>query len=492
MSLYRKYRPQNFADLVGQADLAQTLKTQIETGKFSHAYLFTGPKGTGKTTTARIIAKAINCTASVDGEPDGKCPTCISFDNGSNYDIFEIDAASNRGIEEIRDLREKIKLSPTQGQYKVYIIDEVHMLTTEAFNALLKTLEEPPKHAIFILCTTEAHKVPGTVVSRTQRFEFNRADDASLSEVLKKVAKKEGLAFDKESLQAIVAGSDGSFRDALTLLEQVSGSGEVTTDKVNKLTGRGNQASKLFKLLEEENSLEGIKLVNNLYKSGTSLAHLTTDLLILMRGELLLSVEQGNNVRQLKLIRLIKLFSASLSQLKGTTIPTLPLELAIVEGTGTKERIVAEVVQEVVQEAAMGEIKEGDGEESTVSGEVASPDLQKLKSHWDGLLRQVKPINHSLEAFLRGCEPYEFSGKIVTLKFFYKFHKDMVDQVKNRELVERELGKAVGREIRVKTILGEKSEAKRIVRTDDVKNIATVTDDDMVQKAVDIFNSGVS
>lgn len=492
MSLYRKYRPQNFSDLVGQTELAQILKTQIESGKFSHAYLFTGPKGTGKTTTARIIAKAINCTASVGGEPDGKCPSCISFDKGSNFDIIEIDAASNRGIEEIRDLREKIKLSPTQGLYKVYIIDEVHMLTTEAFNALLKTLEEPPRHAIFILCTTEAHKVPETVTSRTQRFEFHRADEASLSEVIKKVTKKEGIEVDKDGLQAVINGSDGSFRDALTLLEQVSGSGPVTMEKVNKLTGRGNQASKLFNLLEEENSLEGIRLVNALFQSGTSLTHLTTDLLLLMRSELLRSVEEGNNVRQLKLIRLIKLFTTSFTQLKGTTIPTLPLELAIVEGTGTKERIVAEVVQEVVQEAAMGEIKEGDGQEATVSGEVTSPDLKNLKSHWDQLLRQVKPINHSLEAFLRGCEPYEFSGKIVTLKFFYKFHKDMVDQVKNRELVERELGKAVGREIRVKTILGEKSEAKRMVRTDDVKNITAVTDDDMVQKAVDIFNSGVS
>lgn len=491
MSLYRKYRPQKFSDLVGQTDLAAALSNQIETGKFSHAYLFTGPKGTGKTTTARIIAKAVNCTAKVAGEPDGKCPSCLAFDEGSNFDIIEIDAASNRGIEEIRDLREKIKLSPTQGLYKVYIVDEVHMLTTEAFNALLKTLEEPPRHAIFILCTTEAHKVPGTVISRTQKFEFGRADGTSLTEVLKKVAKKEGIELDKDGLQSIIDGSDGSFRDALTLLEQVSGSGPVTMEKVNKLTGRGNQASKLFKLLEEENSLEGIKLINTTFRSGTNLSYLTTDLLNLMRSELLLAVEGGNNVRQLKLVQLIKLFSNAYSQLKSTTIPTLPLELAIVEGTGTKERIVAEVVQEVVQEAAMGEIKTEEEKGSLVSGEVTSESLQQLKSHWGEMLRQVKPLNHSLEAFLRGCEPYEFSGKIVTLKFFYKFHKDMVDQVKNRELVERELGKSLGKEVRIKTILGEKSEAKRIIR-EEVKNIAEVSDEDMVQKAVDIFNSGVS
>ncbi|HET7713801.1 MAG TPA: DNA polymerase III subunit gamma/tau, partial [Patescibacteria group bacterium] len=179
MSLYRKYRPQKFSDLVGQKDLAETLSTQIKSGKSSHAYLFTGPKGTGKTTTARIIAKALNCLSPAEGEPDGKCTNCLSFEKGSNFDIIEIDAASNRGIEEIRDLREKIKLSPTQSSYKVYIIDEVHMLTTEAFNALLKTLEEPPQHAIFILCTTEPHKVPGTVASRAQKFEFKRADGDS-------------------------------------------------------------------------------------------------------------------------------------------------------------------------------------------------------------------------------------------------------------------------------------------------------------------------
>ncbi|HET7713229.1 MAG TPA: hypothetical protein VFK94_01970, partial [Patescibacteria group bacterium] len=350
----------------------------------------------------------------------------------------------------------------------------------------------PPQHAIFILCTTEPHKVPGTVASRAQKFEFKRADGDSITQVLKKVAKKESIQIDNEGIEALVAGSDGSFRDALTLLEQVSASGQVTSEKVNKLTGRGNGAEKLFKLLEEENSLEGIKLVGSMHEAGISLQHLTSDLLIIMRTDLLKAAQDGNNVRQLKLVRLIKLFSLAYSQLKSSVLPTLPLELAIVEGSGTKEKLVAEVVQEVVQEAATEEIKTGEVPAGPASGEVASRDLTVLKSHWGELLRQIKPLNHSLEAFLRGCEPYEFSGKIVTLKFFYKFHKDMVDQAKNRELVERELGKSLGREVRIKTVLGEKSEAKKIIRTEEVKNVTAVTDEDMVQKAVDIFNSGVS
>lgn len=492
MSFYTKYRPQKFSDLVGQTDLAETLRSQIKTGKFAHAYLFVGPKGTGKTTTARIIAKALNCESLKDGEPDDKCASCREITSGAFLDVIEIDAASNRGIDEVRDLREKIRLAPTSGRYKVFIIDEVHMLTLEAFNALLKTLEEPPAHAVFILCTTEEHKVPATIVSRTQRFEFDRATSADLVSLLKKVAKKEELKVESEVLEQIAESSDGSYRDALTILEQAAG-GPVTAERVGRVTRRSSRVAKLLDLLEAENALGSVELVGEVASAGSNLSHFTSDLVSLMRRELLSAIKDGNDVRQLKLTRLIKLFSEAYRGLRGAVLPTLPLELAIVEGVGIKERIVAEVIQEVTKEAALEEVSdaqlEGNAQKPEGSG---GKELDQLKSRWDELLRLVKPLNHSLEAFLRGCEPYEVSGKIVTLRFFYKFHKDMVDQPKNRELVEREMAKIVGREFRIKTILGEKSQAKRVIKPEEVKNVTEVADEDLVQKAVDIFNSGLS
>jgi len=485
MALYQTHRPQNFNDLVGQTDQAETLKEQISQGKFSHAYLFTGPKGIGKTTTARLVAKALNCENPKDGEPCNKCISCKSITSGSHLDVIEIDAASNRGIEDMRDLREKIKLSPSLGKYKVYIIDEVHMLTTEAFNALLKTLEEPPSHAVFILCTTEAHKVPATILSRCQKFSFDRATDAELTELLKKVAKKEGLSLDKESLEKIAASSDGSYRDSLTILEQLS-IGVITSEKIEKATKRGSQASKLLQLIEEENAISSIELVNQQHQVGISLSFLTADLLNLMRLQLLKAIQEKNDVRQLKLLNLLRIFSKAYLDLKNPVLPSLPLELAIVEGVGTKERIVRAVTEELVQEETQEKPVE-----VVVMAEVTSPSLDLLKASWERVLKNIKPFNHSLEAFLRGCEPNEVTDKSVTLKFFYKFHKDMVDQPKNRELVEREIGKVLERELHLKTILGDKSQAKR-VKIEEIKNVEEVTGDDLIQKAVDIFNTGIN
>jgi DNA polymerase-3 subunit gamma/tau len=484
MSLYRTYRPQNFTDLLGQEEISATLKSQLASKKWTHAYLFVGPRGIGKTTTARIVAKVLNCASPKDGEPCNRCESCRAITDGRHLDIIEIDAASNRGIDEVRDLREKIKLSPTQGKFKVYIIDEVHMLTSEAFNALLKTLEEPPAHAVFILCTTEAHKIPATVSSRCQRFEFERASTETSAELIKKIAKKESLEVEKEAVAAVAAAADGSFRDALMILEQVSSSGKVSLEKVEKLTRRSSQIEKLFKLIESENAVDSIKFVGELHLSGVNLSHLSADLVRKFREELLQAVAEANDVRQLKLTGLIKIFSSAHADLKQAVLPTLPLELAIIEAVGTKERLVKQVVEEVVSEVAPEDLA------TPAKESVASPGLTELKENWDRLLRGVKPFNHSLEAFLRGSEPHEVTEKIVTLKFFYKFHKDMVDQPKNREMVEKQLAELFGRDMRVKTVLGERTAKK--VRADEVKNVEPVNDEDLVQKAVDIFNSGIS
>ena len=218
--LYRKWRPSNLKEIVGQEHVCKTLQAAISTGRTAHAYLFCGPRGTGKTSTARILAKALNCQAPIEGEPDNECQMCCAINEGRALDLVEIDAASNRRINDIRDLSEKIHYGPSEGKYKVYIIDEVHMLTTEAFNALLKTLEEPPAHAILILATTDIHKVPLTIISRCQRFDFRRIPVASIKEKLIRLCDAEGVKVDSEALEFIARRCEGSLRDSENLLDQ--------------------------------------------------------------------------------------------------------------------------------------------------------------------------------------------------------------------------------------------------------------------------------
>ena len=220
IALYRQWRPGSFKDLVGQTAVSRTLSHAISAGRIAHAYLFSGPRGTGKTSTAKILAKSLNCEKGPTPEPCGVCKNCTKIADGTALDVFEIDAASNRGIDEMRDLREKVKFTPAEGRYKVYIIDEVHMLTTEAFNALLKTLEEPPAHVVFILATTEPHKVPATIQSRCQRFDFRRITVEEIEARLAYVAQEMKIPCEKEALRLIARQADGGMRDALSLLDQ--------------------------------------------------------------------------------------------------------------------------------------------------------------------------------------------------------------------------------------------------------------------------------
>ena len=220
--LYRKYRAQNFDELVGQDHITKILKNAIKGDQLSHAYLFVGSRGTGKTTTARVLAKAVNCLKpKKDGNPCNKCEVCLSVSNGTFLDLVEIDAASNRGIDQIRELKERIEFSPVKGKYKIYIIDEVHMLTNEAFNALLKTLEEPPEHIIFILATTDAHKLPPTILSRCQRYDFRLGTEKEIRDTLLMVLKNENINIEEKGLEILVRNARGSYRDALSLLDVV-------------------------------------------------------------------------------------------------------------------------------------------------------------------------------------------------------------------------------------------------------------------------------
>ncbi len=290
VALYRKWRPQGFDSLVGQEAVRTALTNALETGRIAHAYLFAGPRGTGKTSTAKILAKAVNCEHGPTPNPCNKCQNCVRINDGTSMDVFEIDAASNRGIDEIRDLREKVAFAPVNGRYKVYIIDEVHMLTTEAFNALLKTLEEPPPHVIFILATTEPHKIPATIHSRCQRFDFKRVTDSDIVKRLREVADGSGIAADDDALQLIAVQADGGMRDALSLLDQCGVMAErVSAETVRSVLGIvGREAlRKLVKAVGEGNVPKALELLETLLAGGKDVKQIITELAEYLRAVLL-------------------------------------------------------------------------------------------------------------------------------------------------------------------------------------------------------------
>lgn len=280
--LYRKYRPKVFSDVYGQDHVTSTLKNEIKNGRVSHAYLFTGSRGTGKTTCAKIFAKAVNCEHNIDGEPCNECEVCKGLDNGSIYDVVEIDAASNNGVDNIRELRDETNYAPSRGKYRVYIIDEVHMLSTGAFNALLKTLEEPPAHVIFILATTEVHKLPATILSRCQRFDFKRIQPETMAVRLKEVAGLEGLSLDDDAAVLIARIADGALRDGLSILDQCAGrSKEINSDLVSEVAGlAGREAMyKLSDCIANSDSNTAMSIISDLYQNSFDMERLCVEMI---------------------------------------------------------------------------------------------------------------------------------------------------------------------------------------------------------------------
>ncbi len=289
LALYRKYRPFSFDDVYGQEEVVTVIKNAIANNKISHAYLFCGPRGTGKTTIAKIIARLINCENLIDGNPCGKCYNCINFNNSN--DIVEIDAASNNGVDEIRELRDKVNLVPSNAKYKVYIIDEVHMLTTQAFNALLKTLEEPPSHVIFILATTEPHKIPLTIASRCQKFRFSKIDDDKIVDRIKEIAKCENISVQDDAFYEIARVADGGMRDAINILDQLTAysNGNITLEDVNKVVGSVSydDLSSLIKNIAFNDKNGIIRFVDYLDKSGKEIGKFIPELVIFLKDVIL-------------------------------------------------------------------------------------------------------------------------------------------------------------------------------------------------------------
>ena len=356
-ALYRKWRSQTFDDVVGQEHITVTLRNALREGRLSHAYLFTGPRGTGKTSTARILAKAINCLAEDPAaRPCNACRICLAITEGRQLDLIEIDAASNRGIDEIRDLREKIGFRPNEARYKVYIIDEVHMLTKEAFNALLKTLEEPPPHAVFVLATTEPDRVPETVRSRCQRFDFRRIPTSEIVEHLAEILKAEGGQAETEALVAIARRSTGSMRDAVSLLDQLLSYGDdrLTLNRVESVLGLINAQTigELTDYLAANDTAAGLALINRLVSDGVELGQLADQIVAYLRGVLFMRVtrapeqldlpqdvvtmmaRQAEKLTPAAILSALREFSEARAALRDQVpgVPQLPIEMAFLRG----------------------------------------------------------------------------------------------------------------------------------------------------------------
>lgn len=407
-ALYRKWRPRTFDGVVGQTAITDTLKNAIKRGKISHAFLFAGPRGTGKTSCAKIFAKALNCTNLQDGEPCNECENCLAADQGTMNDIIEIDAASNNGVDEIRDIRDKVKYAPTQGKYKVYIIDEVHMLSMGAFNALLKTLEEPPEHVVFILATTELQKVPATIISRTQRYNFKRIDQHDLIARMTYILGQEKIDFEEKALEVIAQVADGGMRDSLSILDQILSydQDKVKYEDALRITGYAAQEKieqVLLNLLNGETSA-ALEIVHALLQDGASTKNILDELISLtVKGMLAIRsnkeetfltedyVSELTKIPEEKFYSLVQAANNALNDLRYTNQQQIPLDVFVVQVTQAPVK-----VDNALQQA------------EAISSDV----VQTLKNQIDTLSKQIAELKNR-PAPARSTTS-DFSGTIKT------------------------------------------------------------------------------
>lgn len=514
MSFYLKYRPQKTSEL-DSVVVRTFFAGLLASGSFSHAYLFSGPRGTGKTSAARILAKVLNCEHNRKAvlaqkpldEPCGICPTCRRITIGNSLSVMEMDAASNRGIDDIRALRDRIALAPAESPYIVYIIDEVHMLTTEAFNALLKTLEEPPPHAVFALCTTELHKLPQTVVSRCTSIFYPKPTIDEVVGSLQKAVRGEDLVISPIALKALAGSVDGSFRDGMKLLEQLAQNGStITDDLVFELVHQTTSydVEPFVEALLTRNTANALSQLLKMDEQAIDVLIYIKKILVELRARLRISMEKNtDNISDL--LSLIDLIQQAGISAKTAYIPLLPLEVATAErclsqiqtptiknqNTQVQSRIKPVLQQQKPSEPVLKstELKPVKPPIKNDSDEVQKPtltvgdlNLTTIEGKWPAVLAGIKPFNHSLEALLRSSRPVSMSESSLVIEVFYAFHRDRLDEEKNKRAIEKVVDEVVGVPLRLSFVLGS-ADAKPAP----AKIVSSGQATDLVSAAEEIF-----
>ncbi|CAN5335611.1 hypothetical protein BH10PAT1_BH10PAT1_0550 [soil metagenome] len=495
MTLYLKYRPQTLNELDLES-VRDNLKNIVNSDNIPHAFLFSGPKGTGKTSAARILAKIINCeNLQKDNEPCNKCTTCISITKGNNIDIIELDAASNRGIDDIRNLKEGIYLAPASAKKKVYIIDEAHMLTTEAANAFLKTLEEPPDHVVFILATTNPEKLPETVVSRLTRVDFTKATAKDISRQLNRVAKGEEIKIDEQAIEKISKIADGSFRDAVKILESLitknkslpAGRQDIKEIDIDTLfPNLASNITDFFVILKDKDAKKSLEFIENQITNGVSIKNFIEEIFTNIHQSILAKNNLGEdllpNFSLEDLINLNELLIVAKSEI--SPIHQLPLEIAVVkfclpaEAPAKEDETEKETIETKV-EGKKEEIKKPVKKYSSLDSEV-----------WQKLLVNTHQKNVGVEALLRTGKPLGFDGKVLTVGIYYQFHKERLEDTKNVLLVEDICKGTFGADIikiDYELIEKEKTANDKPQSSNDVQPLTTSNDKDIIDAAKEIF-----
>ncbi|MDP3964658.1 MAG: DNA polymerase III subunit gamma/tau [bacterium] len=485
-TLYRKYRPQKFAELSGQQHVKITLQNELLSGTVAHAYLFSGPRGVGKTTTARLLAKALHCLARKpsQSEPCGTCDACLEIQQGRSLDLIEIDAASHTGVDNVRDnIIENARFSPASRSHKVFIIDEAHMLSLAAFNALLKTLEEPPDHVVFILCTTEVHRLPETIISRCQRFDFKKIGQADLEKRLKGITSAEKISVDDEVLKNIARRAEGSSRDAESLLGQVLtlGGKKITAEMAELILPRSNleAIATLFGFLAERKAGQALDLINALSEEGVNFSQFTKDLIEFLRKILLLKVngrldifssleltqemeksalDQAETIELNRLVAAINIFLDKEREIKYSDIPQLPLELAIVEICGDSDSSV-EIQPPSDSSSAtsagnLGAVSPAAKKPKTSSSTAAAVlEIDEIRKRWNDVQEQFQKANPSLGLTLRLSEPVSIEGNRLVLRCGYAIHAERIESQTVRDQIQKIMANIYGVALTVTTVV---------------------------------------